>query len=790
MITMLKKVSAFLLAVIMLLLCIPIGMAEETAPEVQDLNVTNTPVQGRISLSKHGLQLKGFETVDDGMGNVVHRPIYKDDYLTGAVFEVRADEDIVGHEGTAWFNQDDVAAVITTTGAANDATGLLPLGRYYVVETSAPYGYVLDDTQYAIHLEAIDDHTPVVQIGIAAENTFLPAEVSLTKEVQVLECLTDEDGQIRQRLSEVPGEGFVFGLYNFSGIEYPDGELPADTLIATGKTDAKGHLTFSGYYPHGEYYIKELSGPAGWSLMKSVILFDILPGDTSYEDELIKVVLDEPILNELIYTPVTLTKTNLGSRLSLPGCWLELSNEDGDVVYSGYTDDHGCITNIMLVPGKYTFREIKAPNGYELSEEVLAFYVSEDGSIWGDTTIADDVTRFCVQKVDEKHEPLAGAEFGLKDAEGKIIMTAVSDDQGYATFDMVPCGEYTIVELTAPSGYLAADVSVPVTVTPTFINPSEPLAVIDNCPNEVLLKKVDQNDAALPGAQFGLFDADGKRVRTATSDEEGMVRFTHVPVGSYTIREVSAPEGYLLSHDVIELKMDADWQNTSEPIAIVKDQLKRIMFLKVDTSGNPVPGVTFNLINAATGEIAETVSSNVDGVFIFTKFGYGDWIVHEATVPDGFIRMEDITFHVGDDWTAPDPVMCVNIPDHYEFLKTDSSGKPMAGVKFSMEDESGENVITLVSGEDGIVRVDDLLPGTYFIKEVETWKGYTLSGEIIKVVVDQHYVIPEQMRKMVNYTVIQTGVNLAVTGIMWVGIALMLGSGVVAIIRKRKHGAA
>ena len=54
--------------------------------------------------------------------------------------------------------------------------------------------------------------------------------------------------------------------------------------------------------------------------------------------------------------------------------------------------------------------------------------------------------------------------------------------------------------------------------------------------------------------------------------------------------------------------------------------------------------------------------------------------------------------------------------------------------------------------------------------------------------IDEAYVVPDEMRRFVNYTTIQTGVNLAVTGVMWVGIGLMVISGAVGLIRKRRAG--
>lgn len=783
-----KKFSAFFLALLMLLMCLPLtGLAEATDMDMQEINVPNTPVKGKVAVSKQGLMLTGFEVKEDGFGNVIHLPIYETGNLVGATFEVRADEDIIGKDNTLWFEKGAVAAIITTTGDQADETGLLPLGKYTVTETEAPFGYLLDDTKYSVELKSTDTHTPVVKVGVSSWNDFLPAEIQLTKEVQVLETISDESGEVHQNMKVVPGKGFVFGLYNFNDIPYKNGTMPADSLIDTAVTDENGHLSFNGKYPHGEYYVRELSGPEGWSLMQSAILFDILPDFMDEADHTIRVILDEPVLNELIYTPVTLTKTNLGGKLALPHTWLELTDEGGEVLYSGYTDEHGNIPDMMLVPGKYTFREVLAPEGYELSLETLSFYVSGTGSVYGKTVISDDVVRFSVKKVDEHHEPLAGAEFGLKAADGTIVMTAVSDDLGNATFEMVPCGEYTIVELTPATGYVAVDVAVPVTVTPTYINPAEPLAVIDNCPNEVIVKKIDQDNKPLRGAKFGLFAEDGERIATAISDENGLIRFTKIPNGKYTIHEITAPVGYLLNPTILDLTMDTSWQNTDEPIAVVKDHLKQLLLLKVDSMGNPMADVEFSLINAETGEIAETVRSNADGAFTFTAFDYGDWLIHENAAPAGYAAMADIPFHVGEDWVAPKPIICVNVPDHFELLKTDTNGKPLAGVKFRLEDAAGADMGTYTSGEDGIVHVTGLKQGTYFLKEIETLKGYTLSGEVIKIVLDEHYALPDKMMTMVNYTTIQTGVNMAITGVMWAGIALILISGTVFIIRKRKN---
>lgn len=327
---------------------------------------------------------------------------------------------------------------------------------------------------------------------------------------------------------------------------------------------------------------------------------------------------------------------------------------------------------------------------------------------------------------------------------------------------------------------------MPITIDGTFVNPKEPIATLENCQAAIVIQKVDQNNTALQGAEFGLYDESGKLVMTAVSDMEGMARFVGVDYGKYTIRELSAPAGYLPSRDVISVTVDEGYTNSDKPAATVINPEKKIMCIKADTSGKPIPGVEFSLYNTVTMEKVETAVSDKDGVVIFHNFDYGDWIIRETAAPEGYSKMEDIRFQVNDGWKEPTPILCVNIPNHYEFMKTDSSGTPLAGVKFRLEDENGKELGIYESDQDGLVQIKNLLPGIYFIKEIETLEGYSVSGEVIKLKLDEYYVVPEKLKQFVNYTTIQTGVHLAVTGVMWAGLGLMVISGTVGLIRRRR----
>lgn len=753
-----------------------------------DIEIPNDPVSGRIVLHKKGLQMTGVHEEQDEYGNAVYTPVFEERYLAGAVFEVRAAEDIVGGDGTIWHQKDELVDTIVTTADGGDASKELPLGRYVLIETQMPDGYVGFAERYEVDLAYADEHTAVVEISTEIHNAYVPAEVTLTKVKEIAQTAKQDD-LVKQEIIVVPGEGFVFGLYVQSDIPYSGGTLMADTLVATGATDADGKLILSGMFPHGDYYLKELSAPDGWKMSAERYPIRISAENRAEDQAIIRVGVEEPILNRLVYTPVTLAKTDITGENTVPGALIVVRNSKGEIVYQAYTDENGEIPDMPLTPGDYTFREILAPEGYELNEAEMAFTVHEDGTVTGDTSIRDDFTRVQLIKHDENGRPLADTQFILSDESGRILKIEVSDENGLVTFDRIPYGTFVIEESRPLNGYLLSSKKVTITVTGAFINPSKPLDTFVNYPNEAVIRKVDQKGKALPGAVFGLFDENGKRKMTAVSDEKGIVRFTKIPHGDFTIREIEPPNGYLLCKEVVNLTIDDSYVSSDTPITTLTNHLKRVRYQKVDTSGKYLPGVEFSLINAETGEVVETVVSDDHGEFVFTKFDYGDWIIRETKAPEGFNRMDDLTLHVDENWKEPEPFTCVNIPNYYEFIKTDNRRNPIPGVKFALEDEDGNFLRELVSGDDGIVRADNLTPGKYVIRETEAAEGYTKTDEVIEITIDENYVPPKRLKRLKNYSTIQTGVEIEMTPVMWAGAGLMAVTAVVMVVyavRSRK----
>ncbi len=440
-----------------------------------DVEVPDEPVKGRILLEKKGPRLTGFEVTADAYGNEAHRPVYEERYLAGAVFELRAAETITGGDGTVWFEQGELVETLTTASDGPAASGLLPLGRYVLVEIHAPEGYALDDTPHEVTLDASDAYTPVVEVRAALTNEYLPAEITLTKYKETMQAMEDEHG-VRQTVITVPGVGFVFGLYNASDIPYDGGVLPAGTLVASGATDAEGRLVFAGQYPHGEYYVKELQAPEGWKLPAGTFPVSILP-EKAQEDAVIRAGLT--VHNELICAPVTITKTDITGAAPVPGALIEVRNSRDEIIYRARTDENGELPDILLMPGQYAFREVLAPDGYALNEAVCIFVVDALGQVSGDTEIRDDWTRFSLRKTDTGGRVLAGVQFALVDVDGNQIMTAETDENGLASFERIPYGRYTVVETRPLSGYLPAGTVAELTVDGQYVNPDAPLEVVN-----------------------------------------------------------------------------------------------------------------------------------------------------------------------------------------------------------------------------------------------------------------------------------------------------------------------
>ena len=618
------------------------------------LNVTNTPVRGDVLLEKTGMQLVRFEDEQDAYGNTVMRPVFQNGYLAGAVFELRAAEDIVGREGSVFYRKDELIETLTTSKTGSVKSRVLPLGKYSLTEISAPDGYVLDATPHPFTLAAVDQQTALVEVKVSAGNTYLPVRVTLRKQKENLLLTETADGMIHQTVETVPGEGFVFGLFNRDVIPYGDSQkLPANTLMATGATDSQGNLTFSGLYPHGDYYIKELSVPDGWLLGAQTYPVTLTPNHKASGENVITVYLDQPILNRLIYTPVTLTKTEITGAEKLPGALIEVYDAEGNIIYREYTDANGEIPNIPVVPGTYTFKETYAPSGYALNTAIKTFTVTADGQVHGDTVIRDEVNRVTLKKIRQNGEALAGAVFGLFDSEGTKVQEATSDADGSVVFQQIPYGRYTIRELSAPYGYHPSAKTWEVTVDGTYQNPIGLLDTVVNedAPGRIRILKQDELDQhVIAGVRFDIYSVDeagnaADCVAQMTTNEQGIAESPDLFPADYIVMEHAAPTGYeeTLWSEKITVGMDqlVSRTVTNRPIQGI------LRIVKTDSeTAKGLPGAQFTITRISglpshngegDGEVVAVITTDENGIAQTPWLTWGEYEVMETVVPDDYL---------------------------------------------------------------------------------------------------------------------------------------------------------
>lgn len=140
-----------------------------------------------------------------------------------------------------FYRKDELIETLTTSKTGSVKSKVLPLGKYTLTEISAPDGYVFDNTPHPFTLAAMDKQTAIVEVKVPASNTYLPVRLTLRKQKEDLLLTQTQEGMIHQTVEVYPGEGFVFGLYTDEIITYGDSQkLPANTLVATGTTDAPG----------------------------------------------------------------------------------------------------------------------------------------------------------------------------------------------------------------------------------------------------------------------------------------------------------------------------------------------------------------------------------------------------------------------------------------------------------------------------------------------------------------------------------------------------------------------
>ncbi|OWW09885.1 adhesin, partial [Bacillus sp. MB353a] len=507
--------------------------------------------------------------------------------LAGAEFKLKNEAgQVVGEAKTT--NKDGVVKF----------ENLVP-GKYTLEETKAPEGYKA--------LEVI------VEVNVVA-NQVVNQEVTNEKVTGQFEIVKVDTNDKTKLLS-----GAEFEVYK-------DGKKVAEL-----KTDESGKV-MSPKLPLGEYTVKETKAPAGYKLSNKEWKVTI-----QNEKEVVKVEAE----NEKILGSLQIIKMDDKDQTKrLAGAEFTLKDAKGNVVKEEITTDKsGTVKVDGLVPGEYTLEETKAPEGYELTKQIIHVTVDGEKVIDVKVTNGKSLGQFEIVKVDaqDKTKVLSDAEFEVY-KDGKKVDTLRTDKTGKVISQKLEPGTYKLKETKAPQGYklLKEEIEVVVEadkVVEVQIENAKELGSLQ------VIKKDAESGKVLAGAEFKLKNEAGQVVGEAKiTNKDGGVKFESLVPGKYTLEETKAPEGYKALEVTVEVNVVANEVVKQEVMnEKVKEEITgQLEITKVDANNTnkTLAGAVFEIWK--DGIKIDTLTTNKSGKATSKKLEPGDYTLKEIQAPEGY----------------------------------------------------------------------------------------------------------------------------------------------------------
>ncbi|PFR39939.1 MSCRAMM family protein [Bacillus cereus] len=247
----------------------------------------------------------------------------------------------------------------------------------------------------------------------------------------------------------------------------------------------------------------------------------------------------------------------------LVGAKFKIEDLNGKIVGELVTNEEGEVISKDLPIGNYTLVEVEAPKGYELLKDKITVKIEKDAEVEikiGNKKLPNPMGKMKLVKVDisDKNKKLAGAKFHIEDAKGKVVGELITDEKGEMISKDLPIGNYTLVEIEAPKGYELLKDKIAVKIEKdTVVEIKIENKKLPDPTGQFEIEKVDDKDSELKlkGAVFQVLDKEGKELSRLITDEKGKVISNQLAIGKYTIKEIKAPNGYMLLRDPIEIEI-------------------------------------------------------------------------------------------------------------------------------------------------------------------------------------------------------------------------------------------
>ncbi len=309
--------------------------------------------------------------------------------------------------------------------------------------------------------------------------------------------------------------------------------------------------------PIGNYTLVEKEAPKGYELSKDKIAVKV-EKDAEVEIKIGNKKLPDPM------GKMKLVKVDISDKnKKLAGAKFKIEDLNGKIVGELVTNEEGEVISKDLPIGNYILVEVEAPKGYELVKDKITVKIEKDAVVEikiGNKKLPDPMGKMKLVKVDisDKNKKLAGAKFHIEDAKGKVVGELITDEKGEMISKDLPIGNYTLVEIEAPKGYELLKDKIAVKIEKdTVVEIKIENKKLPDPTGQFEIEKVDDKDSELKlkGAVFQVLDKEGKELSRLITDEKGKVISNQLAIGKYTIKEIKAPNGYMLLRDPIEIEI-------------------------------------------------------------------------------------------------------------------------------------------------------------------------------------------------------------------------------------------
>ena len=610
-----------------------------------------------------------------------------------------------GKDGSYSFT--DLASQATDLTPNNkgdiDVTGL-PEGDYEWREISTADGYMISSKK-AITVTA--DKTAKTEF---VNKASAPDKGKITIHKRDAETRADLEGakfEVAAAEDIYVGNGYCI---------YPKG-----TVIDTITTGADGIAeTTKAIYKGYSYTVTEIEAPKGYSISDE-------PTQTiKLVEQQAEFVVD--FENEQNTIPFEITKTDISTGELIPDCTFEILNENKEQVITGTTDENG-IAKFQLAIGKYFYREISAPDIYEIDDTPYPFEITEnDDIVKAEMTNKKKSGSIKVTKSTTGNLNIEGIKFfatGISDTNKDLKFEATTNENGVAMFDKLVIGKYVITEdgSTVPAAYLVADEQE---VTVEYNTTAEVKVINEEKTGSIKVQKRTEGQKNVEGITFylkGTSDTGREINIPATTDKDGVAVFENVPVGTYMVieDEETVPYGYLVAD---EKEVTVIYAETVDAEILNNEQTGTIKVHKRTEGDLNISGITFYLKGTSdTGrEINIRATTDKDGVAVFENVPVGTYKIIEdkETVPYGYLVAAEKEVTVTYAETVDTDILNEEQTGTIQIHKKTADMSNVEGIRFilsGISDTGREINIPAITDKDGLAKFEGVPVGTYTITE-------------------------------------------------------------------------